>query len=476
MVFSSNAFLLLFLPLFLLLYYLTPNTRRLRNYVVLAASYVFYGWWRPDFLSLLISVTLFNFVIGRQIGIAGARTSEARRWMRLGVAVDLAVLGYFKYRDFGIESFNSIIQATGFEPFTLSELLLPIGISFYIFESISYIIDVYRGSVKPTRHLADFATFITMFPHLIVGPLFRYKEMAAQLEHRVHSMDMFGRGAVRFMQGFVKKVVIADTLAPMVNYCFALPDPSTADVWIGVLAYGVQLYFDFSGYSDMAIGLGLMMGFKFVENFNKPFISQSVTEFWRRWHISLSNWLRDYVFYSLGGTARKTRMRLHYMTFMTFLIGGIWHGANWTFVLWGALQGGLLLFERMLGVNGNPTRFKFQHWALTFIVAVAMSMVLFRADNVSRAAEMYKSMLFFQNVGWISEPFAGAISTMQIATLILAYGLVIFEGLREYGPKIQLGSERVRVVSSVLLLTPLFFLAITKLSAQGYSAFLYFQF
>jgi len=226
----------------------------------------------------------------------------------------------------------------------------------------------------------------------------------------------------------------------------------------------------------MAIGLGLMMGFKFVENFNKPFISQSVTEFWRRWHISLSNWLRDYVFYSLGGTARKTRMRLHYMTFMTFLIGGIWHGANWTFVLWGALQGGLLLFERVLGVNGNPTRFKVQHWALTFIVAVAMSMVLFRSDNVSRAVEMYKSMLFFQNVGWISEPFAGAISTMQIATLILAYGLVIFEGLREYGPKIQLGSERVRVVSSVLLLTPLFFLAITKLSAQGYSAFLYFQF
>ncbi len=396
--------------------------------------------------------------------------------MRFGVTVDVAVLGYFKYRDFGIESFNSIISATGLEPFSLSELLLPIGISFYIFESISYVIDVYRGSVKATRHPVDFATFITLFPHLIVGPLFRYKELAPQFEYRVHSFDMFGRGSVRFMQGFIKKIIIADTLAPLVNYCFAMPEPSTADVWIGVLAYGVQLYFDFSGYSDMAIGLGLMMGFKFVENFNKPFISQSVTEFWRRWHISLSNWLRDYVFYSLGGSGRKTRRRLHMMTFGTFLIGGIWHGASWTFVLWGALQGGLLLAERVMGISGNPTGFKFRHWIPTFLVAVTLSMVLFRSETVSRAWEMYQPMLFMKDVGWISEPFVGAITTMQIVTLILAYSLVVFEGLREYGPKIQLGSERVRIVSSLFLLTPLFFLAITKLSAQGYSAFLYFQF
>lgn len=476
MVFSSNAFLFLFLPLFLSAYYLTPNTRRLRNYVILAASYVFYGWWRIDFLSLLVFVTFFNYFIGKRIGAAGARTDKARRWMRFGVTVDVAVLGYFKYRDFGIESFNSIISATGLEPFSLSELLLPIGISFYIFESISYVIDVYRGSVKATRHPVDFATFITLFPHLIVGPLFRYKELAPQFEQRVHSLDMFGRGSVRFMQGFIKKIIIADTLAPLVNYCFAMPEPSTADVWIGVLAYGVQLYFDFSGYSDMAIGLGLMMGFKFVENFNKPFISQSVTEFWRRWHISLSNWLRDYVFYSLGGSGRKTRRRLHMMTFGTFLIGGIWHGASWTFVLWGALQGGLLLAERVMGISGNPTGFKFRHWIPTFLVAVTLSMVLFRSETVSRAWEMYQPMLFMKDVGWISEPFVGAITTMQIVTLLLAYSLVVFEGLREYGPKIQLGSERVRIFSSLFLLTPLFFLAITKLSAQGYSAFLYFQF
>jgi len=475
-VFSSNAFLFLFLPLFLSVYYLTPNTRRLRNYVILSGSYAFYGWWRIDFLSLLLFVTFFNYFLGRKIGAAGARTDGARRWMRFAVTVDIAVLGYFKYRDFGIESFNSIISATGLEPFGLTELLLPIGISFYIFESISYVIDVYRGSVKATRHPVDFATFIALFPHLIVGPLFRYKELAPQFEQRVHSLDMFGRGSVRFMQGFIKKIIIADTLAPLVNYCFAMPEPSTADVWLGVLAYGVQLYFDFSGYSDMAIGLGLMMGFKFVENFNKPFISQSVTEFWRRWHISLSNWLRDYVFYSLGGSGRKTRRRLHMMTFGTFLIGGIWHGASWTFVLWGALQGSLLLAERVMGVSGNPTGFKFRHWIPTFLVAVTLSMVLFRSETVSRAWEMYQPMLFMKDVGWISEPFVGAITTMQIATLLLAYSLVVFEGLREYGPKIQLGSERVRIASSLFLLAPLFFLAITKLSAQGYSAFLYFQF
>ena len=476
MVFSSNAFLFLFLPLFLSAYYLTPNTRRLRNYVILAGSYLFYGWWRFDFLLLFFAVTAFNYVVGSIIGKHGARTAGARRWMRIGVAVDLGVLGYFKYANFGVGAFNDAIAAFGFAPFSMAQVLLPIGISFYIFESISYVIDVYRGSVKATRHPVDFATFIALFPHLIVGPLFRYKDLAGQFEHRNHSMDLFGRGAVRFMQGFVKKVVIADTLAPMVNYCFAMPDPTTGDVWLGVLAYGAQLYFDFAGYSDMAIGLGLMMGFKFIENFNKPFLSQSVTEFWRRWHISLSTWLRDYVFYSLGGSGRKTKMRLHFMVFVTFLIGGIWHGANWTFILWGALQGGLLFTERLLGVSGQPEGFKWWRWAPTFLFSVAFSMVLFRADSVSRAIEMYKPMLFIKDVGGVSDPLLAVVTAMQMATLALAYGLVVFEGLREYGPKLTLGSEQQRVLASLFLLVPLFVLAITKLSAQGYSAFLYFQF
>lgn len=474
MVFSSNAFLLLFLPLFLLLYYLTPNTRRLRNYVVLAASYVFYGWWRPDFLSLLISVTLFNFVIGRQIGIAGARTSEARRWMRLGVAVDLAVLGYFKYRDFGIESFNSIIQATGFEPFTLSELLLPIGISFYIFESISYIVDVYRGDAEATKHPVDFATFVSLFPHLIAGPIFRYKDLADQFEQRDHSAQLFGLGATRFMQGFVKKVIVADTVAPLADYCFSLTNPSTADAWLGAIAYTVQLYFDFSGYSDMAIGLGLMIGFRFMENFNAPYISQSITEFWRRWHISLSSWLRDYLYIPLGGN-RNGDAATHRNVIITFFLGGVWHGANWTFLAWGAMQGFMIFIERVMGISGAPKTFRATRWLITFVLVV-ISWTVFRAASISEAWRMYQPMFLLKNVGGLSDPMLTMISGLQISMLVFAAVFVLAEGLLAYGPKRAPLSERSKALLVVGLLMPLFAMSIMKLSAQGYSAFLYFQF
>ena len=476
MVFSSNAFLFVFLPLFLSVYYLTPNRRRYRNYVILGGSYAFYGWWRLDFLFLFAAVTAFNYIVGGRIGAHGARTVPARRWMRFGVTINLAVLGYFKYTNFGVATFNDLLTSLGQQPVALTHVILPIGISFYIFESISYVIDVYRGSVKATKHPVDFATFIALFPHLIVGPIFRYKDLANQFEHREHSLDLFGRGAVRFMQGFAKKVIVADTLAPLVNYGFGLPDPSTADAWLSVLAFGVQLYFDFSGYSDMAVGLGLMMGFRFVENFNHPFLSQSITEFWRRWHISLTNWLRDYVFYSLGGSGRKTKTRIHLMVFATFLIGGIWHGANWTFICWGALQGFLLFIERVIGVNGYPGNFKWWRWIPTFFGSIALGMVLFRSDTLAHAGVMYLPMFFIRHVDGISDPFAGAVTRMEIATLVLAYVYVAFEGLREYGPKITLGTERQRVFASMAVLVPLFVLAISKLSAQGYSAFLYFQF
>lgn len=474
MVFSSNAFLLLFLPAFLALYYLTPNRGRLRNYIILAGSYAFYGWWRLDFLVLFALVTALNYWVGWNIGACGARTKGGQNWMRAGVVGNLLVLGYFKYTNFGVATFNDLIGVYGEAPITIAHVILPIGISFYIFESISYIIDVYRGSVKATKHPVDFATFVALFPHLIVGPIFRYKDLANQFERREHTLDQFGQGAVRFMQGFVKKVIIADTLAPLVNHGFALPDPSTADVWLSVLGFGAQLYFDFSGYSDMAVGLGYMMGFRFIENFNRPFISQSVTEFWRRWHISLTNWLRDYVFYSLGGSGRKTKGRIYFMVFATFLIGGIWHGANWTFVLWGAVQGFLLFIERVIGVSGYPKSFEFRRWLPTFFFSVAVSMILFRSDSLSHALVMYKPMFFLSHVGGISEPMSAVVDHMTISILVLAYALVAIEGLREY--KLVDFSAAVGRFSALFLLAPLFLLAIGKLAAQGYSAFLYFQF
>ena len=346
MVFSSNVFLFLFLPIFLGLYYLSSN--RYRNLLILIGSYVFYAWWRVDFLLLFVAVTLWNYLFGLRIDRAGTRSKAAQRWVLWGVAGNLATLGYFKYANFGMSNLNALLESAGLEPFVLTHVILPIGISFYIFQSISYLIDVYRGDTEPTRNLINFAAFIALFPQLIAGPVLRYKDLADQFTGRSHNLDKFAEGATRFMQGFVKKVFIADTLAPLVDHCFALQNPSTGDAWLGMLAYTAQLYFDFSGYSDMAIGLGLMMGFRFMENFNQPYISQSITEFWRRWHISLSTWLRDYLYVPLGGNRGGT-FNTYRNLFLTMLLGGFWHGANWTFLIWGAWHGTWLAIERALG-------------------------------------------------------------------------------------------------------------------------------
>jgi alginate O-acetyltransferase complex protein AlgI len=471
MVFSSNIFLFLFLPGFLAAYYLTPNRHRLRNYVVLFGSWAFYAWWRVDFLLLFIAVTAWNYGIGMAIDRSGSKTLAARRWLQLGVIVDLALLAWFKYANFGAASLNTAMEGIGLQGFTLAHVILPIGISFYVFESISYIADVYRGDCRATRHPVDFATFIALFPHLIAGPVFRYKDLAGQFEQREHSVSLMGEGAMRFMQGFVKKVFIADTIAPMVAQAFALTEPSTADAWLGALAYTAQLYFDFSGYSDMAIGLGLMMGFRFVENFNQPYISQSITEFWRRWHISLSAWLRDYLYIALGGN-RGGVSKTYRNLFLTMLLGGLWHGANWTFVIWGAWHGLILCVERVLGVKADATGFRLTRWAMTFLF-VLLGWVMFRAEHVSDALRLYTAMFRFDGVG-LSDVYAGGISRLQLLTLALAALLVAIGGLRL---KLVVPQRwKLPATAMHVLLWPLFLLAVLKLSAQSYSPFLYFQF
>jgi len=473
MVFSSNVFLFLFLPAFLAIYYLTPNRLRLRNWVVLIGSYAFYAWWRLDFLALFAGVTLWNYLIGLAIARNGIRTPAARRWLVLGVTVDLCTLGYFKYANFGVDSLNTLLSSAGMEPFVMTHVLLPIGISFYVFESISYIMDVYRGDTEPTRHPVDFATFVALFPHLIAGPVFRYKDLADQFVARTHTLEKFGEGTVRFMQGFIKKVFIADTIAPLANHCFALQSPTMADAWLGALAYTAQLYFDFSGYSDMAIGLGLMMGFRFLENFRQPYISQSITEFWRRWHISLSSWLRDYLYISLGGNRRGV-FATYRNKFLTMLLGGLWHGANWTFVLWGAWHGFLLCIEQALGVRSAPTRFRVHRWLLTFIFIV-LGWVMFRAENALTAWKFYQAMFSFDGQG-LSDVYIGDINLLQMAVLLLACVVVALGGVREYLPARLAWSPLSRPTIAFAFLFPLFLLTLLKLCAQSYSPFLYFQF
>jgi alginate O-acetyltransferase complex protein AlgI len=317
MVFSSNLFLFAFLPLFLLCYFLTPL--RFKSALILLFSYGFYAWWRPDFLLLLVAVSVGTYGFALAID-ANQDALKRYRLLFVAVALNLSTLAYFKYANFGVESLNQGLVALGFSKLEFAHVLLPIGLSFYIFHAISYLVDIYRREASPARNLIDFAAFIALFPHLVAGPVLRYHLLAEQFRSRVHSLANFASGCVVFMVGFCQKVLIADSVAPLADAAFAAPIPSLADAWLGALAYSIQLFFDFSGYSTMAIGLALMIGFKFPENFNDPYLSVSITEFWKRWHMSLSNWLREYLYVPLGGN-RKGVFRTYLNLFLTMLLG-----------------------------------------------------------------------------------------------------------------------------------------------------------
>ena len=461
MVFSSNIFLFAFLPFFLACYYLTPW--RAKSALILIFSYAFYAWWRPDFLGLLVGVTVISYGFALAIG---ATTDETRRhyFLTAGVTVNLLALGYFKYANFGIDSFNVALASAGMAPVEFAHVLLPIGLSFYIFHAISYLIDIYRREAPPARNLIDFAAFIALFPHLVAGPVLRYHLLAEQFRSRTHSLDRFSRGCVVFMVGFCKKVLIADTVAPLADAAFSASSPTLADAWLGAVAYTIQLFFDFSGYTDMAIGLALMIGFVFPENFNDPYVSRSITEFWKRWHMSLSNWLREYLYVSLGGN-RKGLIRTYVNLFLTMLLGGLWHGANWTFVLWGAWHGGILVLERYWEQRfGRPL---LPGWlrVIKTMLLVMVGWVLFRATDISGAIRMFKGMSGFNGIAF-SAPVEWQITPDRIGILILGIGLVYaMPWLR-----------RTQGSYARYLLVPLFLWAVATLSSQSFTPFLYFQF
>ncbi len=465
MIFSSNIFLFLFLPTFLAVYYATPE--RHRSWPILLGSYCFYAWWRVDFLALFAVVTLFNYILGKKIYQSKETRETAKRWLQLGLLGNLSTLAYFKYANFGAATVNTALQQLGTDPWLVTHVILPIGISFYIFQAISYLVDVYRGDTPPTRSFIQFAAFIALFPQLIAGPVLRYKDVAEQFEKREHSVKNFAAGCDRFMIGFIKKVVIADTIAPIVNAGFSLSEPSMADAWLATMAYTAQLYFDFSGYADMAIGLGLMLGFRFVENFNQPYISQSITEFWRRWHISLSNWLRDYLYLPLGGN-RHGVIKTYRNLLLTMVLGGLWHGANWTFLVWGIYHGLILAIERLLGVKVDLKSFSITRWLFTLLL-VTIGWVVFRADNLSSALAVYSGLVNVSDIA-LSSTMQAVAGNLQLTMLIVAWVVIVVRGLKD---RIDLSYL---IPTSKVALAPVFALAILKLSAQSHSPFLYFQF
>ena len=306
MVFSTTVFLFLFLPVFLAVYYALPF--RYRSAWILAASLAFYGWWRLDFLLLMVATTAWSHLLCREIERnLPLRRARAKRALTAGILLNIGTLAYFKYFNFGIDSLSSLLVMLGGQEITAWQVILPIGISFYVFQATSYLIDVYRGDAEPAKSYLDVAAYITLFPQLVAGPIVRYGHIAPQLASREHSIPRFSEGAWRFMIGFAKKVLIADSVASLANAGFGVAAPHAGDAWLGLTAYAVQIFFDFSGYSDMAIGLGLMIGFRFPENFDRPYTSRSITEFWRRWHMSLSRWLRDYLYIPLGGNRLGSR-------------------------------------------------------------------------------------------------------------------------------------------------------------------------
>ena len=480
MMFASPVFLFLFLPLFLVAYYLTPP--RARSFTILVGSSIFYGWWRVDFLALLYGIIVWNWLIA--LGIERWRERPfVKSLLFTGIAGNLLTLGYFKYWNFGAESLLTLLSKMGVHPpEAFVQILLPIGISFFVFHGISYIADVWRRDTPATKNLFDFSAFVMLFPHLIAGPVLRYKDLAWQFRNRAHRLDIFSEGAYRFMLGFAKKTLIADTVAPLADAAFALETPSLADAWLGCTAYTVQLYFDFAGYSEMAIGLALMMGFRFIENFNYPYLSRSITEFWRRWHISLSTWLRDYLYIPLGGS-RKGHTRTYINLTLTMLLGGLWHGANWTFILWGGWHGVLLAIERLCGIEPNTPSPVLQRVVTTTItlLAVMLGWVLFRSPNIGGALAFYKGMSGLNGVT-VSADMQWQIKGIALAALA-AGTLIIFTQpwFARYREPVMLSKESVAIKSTMPVYmqigaVALFVVATTRLLAMSYSPFLYFQF
>jgi len=476
MVFSSEVFLFLFLPVFLAVYYLTPM--RGRSVTILLGSYVFYAWWRMDFLLLLFGTTVwvytFAILVERNLG-----SRHAKLFLTIGIAGCLAVLGIFKYLNFFIDSFAQLMGTDAEGLGVHWRLILPIGISFYIFQSISYLVDVYRRDTPATRNFIDLAAYKALFPQLIAGPILRFRDLAGQFQSRQHTLEKFTDGTSLFVIGLAKKVLLADPIAPIANTVFASSHPTMAEAWLGAIAYAMQLYFDFSGYSDMAIGLGLMIGFQFRPNFDTPYISRSITEFWRRWHISLSSWLRDYLYIPLGGS-RLGPARTYVNLVLVMLLGGLWHGANWTFVLWGGWHGGWLALERATGWN----RIADTRWITLpgTLLVVLVGWVMFRADSVADAFALYGGMLGQNGLGIRADTLLDvtheAMLTLAVACFVVAIEPMM-GSLRQTNIAAPAGDGAAVMRQPIvmpLLLSLLATVTILKLAESSQTPFLYFQF
>ncbi len=470
MVFSSLEFLLLYLTVTLFLYYIVPF--RFRNIILLAVSLVFYGWGEPVYVFLMVGTIAIDYILGLLVERAQAKDNArlSKTWLILAVVINLAILGFFKYYDFFITNLRLIPGLSGLKALGLE---LPIGISFYTFQALSYVIDVYRKDTGAQKNIASFGAYVTLYPQLIAGPIVRYKDVDDQLSEREHSIALFAEGTRTFIAGMGKKVLLANTAGALWEYFRTVPtdERTVLGAWIGMICYFFQIYFDFSGYSDMAIGLGKMIGFKFMENFNYPYISKSITEFWRRWHISLGVWFRDYVYIPLGGNRCSKAKQLRNI-FVVWFLTGFWHGASWNFIIWGLYYFVLLMIEKtfLLKYLKKAPALVSRFYTLFFVL---FGWLLFVFEDMS-AGVVHLGNMFGVGVNC----FASGLDVYNLLRNIIFLAILCIAATplpKKLYTRLTQKSEIMRTVASIGAVA-LVFVCLAYLVDSSYNPFLYFRF
>lgn len=467
MLFSSMTFIYMFLPIVCTAYFFARKD--LQNYILLVASIVFYAWGEPSYLAIMILTILVNYIGANYI--SRSRNTAHRKWLlAVTILADLGVLFYFKYFNFMAENINALFHAE----IDFIKVIMPIGISFYTFQALSYVIDVYRGDTPAQRDIYKLALYICLFPQLIAGPIVKYHDVAEQIENRDVTFDKVSYGIKRFIVGLAKKMLLANTLGAVADKIFALPveqfDCFTA--WVGAVAYSFQLFYDFSGYSDMAIGLGSIFGFKFLENFNYPYISKSITEFWRRWHISLSTWFKEYLYIPLGGN-RVAKWRNYFNLFVVFLATGFWHGAAWNFIFWGLWHGMFIIFEKATGWHKKEGKFIGLVQHIYCIFAFVIGWVMFRAENMTYAWQYIKNMFGLVKEHHTVGKMLYYIDNIELMAFAAAFlcAVPLFSGMLRLEYKHKIARSLVDI-----WLIGLFVLSTMMIAASTYNPFIYFRF
>ncbi|MCL4121882.1 UNVERIFIED_CONTAM: hypothetical protein GTU68_014030 [Idotea baltica] len=469
MLFNSIEYLI-FLPTVFILYWLLRGDYKKQNILLLIASFIFYGWWDWRFLGLIIYSSYLDYYIGLKLHEETSNKIR-KRWLTFSLVSNLGLLGFFKYYNFFADSFAASMMTVGWEVDDLTlNIILPVGISFYTFQTLSYTIDIYRKEIKPTKDIVAFFTFVSFFPQLVAGPIERAAHLIPQIEKkRVFKEKWFKDGLFQIAIGLFRKIVIADNLAIYVDSIYAGPEiHNSSTLLLATVFYSWQIYFDFTGYSDIAIGSAKLLGFNFKQNFNFPYFSSSITEFWRRWHISLSSWLRDYLYISLGGNRKGIKITYRNLL-ITMLLGGLWHGSSWNFVIWGAIHGLALSLEKSVFAKRNISNFGFLGYIYTFFI-VLLSWVFFRAQDFTSAITIIKKIVLFDFI----KPFIGDTNTVTIALLMLSLGIIFdYYVFKKRVPLEDLGSKfnplKLSLFLAILMLVMILFYSTSN-------NFIYFQF